>query len=90
MLFSAGEAEVMSMETAGNDNDRTAVYCESEHYYIKSGYEEVRLYSKKTAEPITLVGEHYGDPEDGIIDRFESSEVITALGHVLATLNGRK
>ena len=28
--------------------------------------------------------------EDGIIDRFESSEVITALGHVLATLNGRK
>ena len=59
------------------------VLAESEHYYLKKCYEDASLFSKEDGRLITSVGDFYGDPDGGIIDRNERFCVTYGCGYII-------
>ena len=59
------------------------ILAESENYYIKGTFESADLYSKSDNRRIAQVGDFYGDPEDGLIDRYERFCITVGCGYII-------
>lgn len=70
------------MQRKPPDTDKRII-AESEHYYITGEWEAVTLYSKKDDRLITRAGDHYGEPQGGIIDKNERFCVTVGCGYII-------
>ena len=66
-----------------NGDPEEWIIAESEHYRIKGRFEEADMHKKDDDSYITCVGDFYGDPHDGIIDKNERFCVTVGCGYII-------
>ena len=71
------------MQYNGGDPSEEWVIAESDHYIIKGCFEDASIYKKDDNSYLTCVGDFYGDPLDGIIDKNERFCVVVGCGYII-------
>ena len=67
-------------------NETGCIIAESKNYIIKGTYEDASLIRKSDGSRKTCVGDFYGDPADGIIDKNEKFCVTVGCGVIVYKL----
>lgn len=66
-----------------NGSPEDWIIAESEHYQIRGCNEEANLHSKEDGHYITCVGDFYGNPTTGLIDKNERFCVTAGCGYII-------